>query len=57
MGICLLSWASRTATGDTGEGAKTADEVRAIAVRSISGIKVRITMVMVREEGMTYRLP
>ena len=50
MGICLLSWPSRTATGDTGERVKTADEVRAIAVRSISGIKVRI-MVMVGQEG------
>ena len=39
MGIYLLSRASRTATGDTGVGVKTADEVRAIAVRSISGIK------------------
>ena len=43
MGICLLSWPGRRTVGDGGgEEDKTADEVRAMAVRSISVVKVKI---------------
>ena len=51
MGICLLSaptW--RTATGEVGEGAERADEVRAIAVRSITAIEVKIMVILSDEK-------
>lgn len=62
--ICLLSWPERwTTMGDWGgeDEAKTADEVRAIAVRSISVIEARIRVMVKRDSGrslkMTYHLP